>query len=250
MFTLFYGLSADPVHQGHIDLVTAAVTELRGRGYDISLVLLVPVYRRNPVGEQAKNSLPETYEDRVQLAELAAGVMSERLAGTGCAVKVSQAARELAERSGGPNYDLETLRYVRENEVPGSDLLFLMSAELVSGPDPEFARWHEPVEIARLATLVIAPRPGYPPNMNFLTVLTAEGGHFIYLNSVVTMDISSSQIRERLTAGADPDELAGEGAIPAPVAAYISRHPGLYRTRQDRSARDRSAQDRSAGPRA
>ena len=119
--------------------MTAAVTELRGRGYDISLVLLVPVYRRNPVGEQAKNGLPETYEDRVRLAELAAGVIGERLAGTGtldCAVKVSQAARELAERSGGPNYDLETLRYVRDNEVPGSELLFLMSAELVSGPGP------------------------------------------------------------------------------------------------------------------
>ena len=221
MFTLFYGLSADPVHQGHVDLVTAAVTELRGRGYDISLVLLVPVYRRNPVGEQAKNGLPETYEDRVRLAELAAGVISERLAGTGtldCVVKVSQAARQLAERSGGPNYDLETLRYVRDNEVPGSELLFLMSAELVSGPDPEFARWHEPVEIARLATLVIAPRPGYPPNMSFLKGLTAAGGRFIYLHSVVTMDISSSQIRERLTAGADPGELAGEGAIPAAVA--------------------------------
>ena len=51
--------------------------------------------------------------------------------------------------------------------MPGSDLLFLMSAELVSGPDPEFARWHEPTEIARLATLVIAPRPGYPPNLEF-----------------------------------------------------------------------------------
>jgi nicotinic acid mononucleotide adenylyltransferase len=235
MFTLFYGLSADPVHQGHIDLVTAAVTELRRRGYDISLVLLVPVYRRNPVGEQAKNSLPETYEDRIQLAELAAGLIGQRLAGTGtlnCVVKVSQAARELAERSGGPNYDLETLRYIAENEVPGSELLFLMSAELVSGPDPEFAHWHEPVEIARLAILVIAPRPGYPPNMNFLKVLTTAGGRFIYLSSVVTMDISSSQLRERLMAGADPDELAGEGAIPAPVAGYISRHPGLYRSRE------------------
>ena len=155
-------------------------------------------------------------------------MIGERLAGTGipdCAVKVSQAARELAERSGGPNYDLETLRYLQENEVPGSDLLFLMSAELVSGPDPEFARWHEPIEIARLATLVIAPRPGYPPNLNFLKVLTAAGGRFIYLHSVVTMDISSSQIRERLMAGVDPDELAGEGAIPAPVAGYISGIP-------------------------
>jgi hypothetical protein len=45
------------------------------------------------------------------------------------------------------------------------------------------------------------------------------------------MDISSSQIRERLMAGADPQVLAGEGAIPAPVADYISRHPDLYRSR-------------------
>jgi nicotinic acid mononucleotide adenylyltransferase len=232
MFTLFYGLSADPVHQGHVDLVTAAVTELHDRGYIVAEVLLVPVYRRNPVGEQLKNGLPATYRDRVRMTELAAGVMSERLAATRGApagpvtISVSLAARELAERSGGPNYDLETLRYVQQ-EGHG-ELLYLMSAELVSGPDPEFARWHQPAELARIATLAIAPRPGYPPNASFLKVLTAEGGHFIYLNSVVTMDISSSQIRERLMAGADPAELAREGTIPGPVAGYIGRHPGLY----------------------
>jgi nicotinic acid mononucleotide adenylyltransferase len=228
MFTLFYGLSADPVHQGHIDLVTAAVTELNDRGCEISLVLLVPVYRRNPVGEQPKHGLPETYEDRVRMTGLAAAVMSERLTGTGLAVRfsVSLAARELALRSGGPNYDLETLRYVRK-EADG-ELLYLMSAELVSGPDPEFAHWHQPAELARIATLAIAPRPGYPPNTNFLTVLTVEGGRFIYLNNVVTMDVSSSQIRERLLAGADPRVLAAEGAVPGPVADYIAGHPGLY----------------------
>ena len=228
MFTLFYGLSADPVHQGHVDLVTAAVTELHDRGYVVAEVLLVPVYRRNPVGEQPKNGLPATYEDRVQMTALAAGVMSERLARTGRAVtiSVSLAARELAERSGGPNYDLETVRYVQK-ETPG-ELLYLMSAELVSGPEPEFARWHQPAELARIATLAIAPRPGYPPNASFLKVLTAEGGRFIYLNSVVTMDVSSSEIRERLMAGADPAALAREGAIPGPVAGYIGSHPGLY----------------------
>lgn len=233
MFTLFYGLSADPVHQGHVDLVTAAVTELSDRGYAIPLVLLVPVYRRNPVGEQAKNSLPETYQDRVQMSELAAGLIGRRLAGLGCTVKVSLAARDLAGRSGGPNYDLETLRYIRDQEEADGELLYLMSAELVSGQEPEFGRWYRPVELARIATVAIAPRPGYPPNANFLAVLTAEGGRFIYLNNVVTMDISSSQIRERLMAGADPAELAREGAIPGPVAGYIGRHPGLYGPRRD-----------------
>jgi nicotinic acid mononucleotide adenylyltransferase len=231
MFTLFYGLSADPVHQGHVDLVTAAVTELHDRGYLIPLVLLVPVYRRNPVGEQPKRGLPETYQDRVQMSELAAGVMGRRLAGTGCTVKVSLAARDLAERSGGPNYDLETLRYIRDRQEADGELLYLMSAELVSGPEPEFGRWYQPAELARIATVAIAPRPGYPPNVSFLDALTAEGGRFIFLNSVVTMDISSSQIRERLIAGADPHLLAREGAIPAPVADYISRRPGLYSAR-------------------
>jgi nicotinic acid mononucleotide adenylyltransferase len=226
MFTLFYGLSADPVHQGHVDLVTAAVTELHDRGYVVAGVLLVPVYRRNPVGQQPKNGLPETFDDRVRMTGLAADVMSERLAGTGSAVTVSRIAKELATRSGGPNYDLETLRYVRK-EAEG-ELLYLMSAELVSGPDPEFAHWHQPAELARIATLTIAPRPGYPPNTSFLTALTAEGGRFIYLNSVVTMDISSSQIRERLMAGADPRVLAREGAIPWPVADYIGEHRSLY----------------------
>jgi nicotinic acid mononucleotide adenylyltransferase len=167
------------------------------------------------------------------MSELAAGVLGRRLAGLGCTVKVSLAARDLAGRSGGPNYDLETLRYIRDQEEADGELLYLMSAELVSGPEPEFGRWYQPVELARIATVAIAPRPGYPPNVNFLAVLTAEGGRFIYLNSVVTMDISSSQIRERLMAGADPAELAQEGAIPGPVAGYIGRHPGLYGPRRD-----------------
>jgi len=231
MFTLFYGLSADPVHQGHIDLVTAAVTELGDRGYAIPLVLLVPVYRRNPVGDQPKNGLPETYQDRVQMSELAAGVMGRRLAGTGCTVKVSLAARDLAMRSGEPNYDLETLRYIRDQQEADGELLYLMSAELVSGPEPEFGRWHQPAELARIATVAIAPRPGYPPNASFLAGLTAEGARFIFLNSVVTMDISSSQIRERLIAGTDPGLLAREGVIPEPVADYISRHRSLYPAR-------------------
>jgi hypothetical protein len=34
-------------------------------------------------------------------------------------------------------------------------------------------------------------------------------------------------------AGADPAELAREGAIPGPVAAYIGMHPDLYGPRRD-----------------
>ena len=56
------------------------------------------------------------------------------------------------------------------------------------------------------------------------------------------MDISSSQIRERLMAGADPHALAGEGLIPASVADYIARHPGFYRPRPRRSTLRRPAE--------
>ena len=35
----------------------------------------------------------------------------------------------VAERSAGPNYDLETLRYVRDRLEPGRELLYLMSAD-------------------------------------------------------------------------------------------------------------------------
>jgi nicotinic acid mononucleotide adenylyltransferase len=78
--------------------------------------------------------------------------------------------------------------------------------------------------------------------MKFLGGLTAEGGRFISLNSVVTMDISSSRIRQRLTAGADPHVLAGEGLIPASVADYIARHRNLYRPRPHRSKLRRPAE--------
>lgn len=227
MYTLFYGFSADPVHQGHIDLVVDSVAELDDNGYQISLVLLVPVYRRNPVGEQPKHSLPTTYEHRFAMVELAANVMRERMP-VNCIVTVSPIARELAQSSGGPNYDLATLHHVQLREAANTDLIYLMSAELVSGPDPEFSRWHKPVELARLTTIAIAPRPGYPPNMEFLETLSREGGKFVFLNRVVTTDISSSRIRARLISGTDPQALIQEGAMPQSIAEYIIAHRHLY----------------------
>jgi nicotinic acid mononucleotide adenylyltransferase len=204
---------------------------LLARGYNLTGVVIVPVYRRNPVGDRPKAELTHTYGHRVAMCQLAAGEIDGRLRESGYSVpiEVSRIAEILAERRREPNYDIETLAALKAGKCAGTELIFLMSADLVSGVSPEFGRWHRAVELARAALVALAPRPGYEPNREFIDKFERSGATFVHLNDVITTGISASHVKEQLAAGADPAALHAEGLIPASIARYLSRHPELYR---------------------
>jgi nicotinic acid mononucleotide adenylyltransferase len=205
-------------------LLCAAVEALIGRGYPLTKALIVPVYRRN----LPKRDRPAPYDDRLAMCQIAAGSVVERLAPMGVGVAVSRIEEDLAAEPDRPNYTVETLAALRRAD-PSAGLIFLMSSDLISGPEPEFARWRQPDEIARLVVLAVAARPGYPPDEGLLERLGAKGGAFVVLDELHPAAISAREIRQRIAAGEDPAALAREGLLLDGVAAYIREHR-LYRS--------------------
>lgn len=222
-YRLIFGLSADPVHTGHIEMVAQSADRLVERGYHLAEVLLVPVYRRNPVGAR-KGRLPETYPHRFEMCRLAAQDITERLQCDSVEVLVSSIEAELARDNDKPNYTAETLTALGTGSPPDAGLIFLISSELVSGPNPQFGRWYRPDTILALATLAICPRPGYMPSDSFLQSLVTRGADVIVLSGISPPDISATELRAKLRAGVSPLVLADQGVLIPSIARYLVEH--------------------------
>ncbi len=57
-------------------------------------------------------------------------------------VRASEVEGELARERSAPNYTAETLAVPKARLDPQIGLIFLISGELASGPDPQFGRWY------------------------------------------------------------------------------------------------------------
>ncbi len=226
-YTMAFGLSADPVHQMHIDLVINAAKKLKLRGFKIERIVFVPVYRRNPVGKRQKGALAASFEDRFTMCELAAAEIRRGLDEEGACVDVSRIDQRLAQLREKPNYTIETLQALQSEASPRRNWVLLLGSDLVSGDDPELQHWRQPEKLVQLATIAIYPRPGYPVNTKFLNSLEQKGACFIQLDEVARSKASASQIRLRLKDGHDPLVLNQEGFLPEPVARFIKER-GLY----------------------
>lgn len=217
-YILVFGLSADPVHQGHIQLALSAAQGMLTQGYAVTRIVFVPVYRRSPVGGD-KDWLPVTFEHRYRMCELAAQDMRDPL--PGIHVEASRVEADLVQHNDKPNLTAETLQALKRDLPENQRLAFLISSELVSGDRPQFSRWYRPDLILDAATLAICPRPGYEANMRYLASLVASGADVVYMPQVRTPDVAANEVRSRLCAGVSPLALAEEGVLSQRVAAYI-----------------------------
>jgi nicotinic acid mononucleotide adenylyltransferase len=53
---LVFGLSSDPIHSGHVELVTSGVVQLLGRGYHVNEVILAPTGFPHPTKQASATS--------------------------------------------------------------------------------------------------------------------------------------------------------------------------------------------------
>lgn len=122
-------------------------------------------------------------------------------------VAVRGAAGLVADRSevsrGGPSYTVDTLRYFR-TRWPSGELVLLLGSDAAE----ELPRWREVEAVRSLARVVVFARGE-----------AAAGSDVV----VPGLEISSSEIRERVRAG-----LSIRYWVPDSVAAYIARGR-LYR---------------------
>ena len=169
-----FGGQFDPPHLGHLAVVRAARDQL---GLDLVLVVpaAAPPHRpasdRDPLTRLRLTRAAFSGEPRVEVS----GIELER---------------------GGPSYTVDTL-----TGLAGEDELFLiLGADQYAALDG----WHESRRVRELASIVVAPRPGF-----------AIGDDAIELR-MEPVDLSSSELRERLARG-EP----ARGGVPEAVAGLI-----------------------------
>jgi nicotinate-nucleotide adenylyltransferase len=173
---------------------------------ELERVLLMPVHNQ-PLKQEARDPGPG---HRLRMCELACAGDPDVVA---CAMEVER---------GGASYTVDTLAAVHASH-PEAQLTFIVGADTAL----TLRSWREPERVLSLARLAVAGRAGAPRERVRETVAAIAGEDAAANVSFLEMPeiaVSSSQVRERIGAGAS----LGDLVAPA-VAEYISEH-ALYLT--------------------
>lgn len=189
-----FGGTFDPPHAGHLALAEWAREELK-----LDRVLFVP-----------SGTPPHKAAARASV--------SHRVAMTRLAVRGNPAfaVSTIEARRKGPSYTADTIASLAK-EHPGARLWLLMGADMYA----TFDRWVRPDEIAALAAIAVALRPGAKAPRASRAASRGRGTHRL---SNPALELSSSAVRARARAGRSLRYL-----VPDPVARYVARHR-LYRS--------------------
>ncbi len=222
------GGTFDPIHYGHLDAADAARTALA-----LDEILVVPTHDppHRPVDPRA------TAFHRFALAALAIdGRDGWRLS-------------DMELRRPGRSYTWDTLRALHESGWDASQIFFILGTDAFA----EIASWRAYPEVLDAANFVVIARPGTTlaqalartPDLVARAGTPAGAGAAPERTRVVlveanTRDVSSTIIRQRLTAGQAIDDL-----VPPAVVRHILVH-ALYRAEDDLHGKDERDQDQHA----
>jgi nicotinate-nucleotide adenylyltransferase len=170
-----FGGTFDPVHVGHLLLATYALDTLQ-----LDTLLIVPAGRP----PHKPGQIVSSDDDRWAMLELATH---------------GRTGFELSDvdlRQPGPSYTVNLLQRLR-SQYPEDQLFFLIGADSLR----DFHTWHLPGSIPALATIAVAGRPGVETDIAAAIHLTPElAGHVIEID-IPLIDVSATEIRERVRDG-------------------------------------------------
>jgi nicotinate-nucleotide adenylyltransferase len=193
------GGTFDPPHIGHLWLATLAADAI-----GLDRVLFMPAAQPPHKDHAAVTSA----SDRLLMTRLAVA---------------SDDALELTliemEREG-PSYTIDSVDELRTLYGDEADLYLLMAADTLAQIDT----WRQPDELLDRIEWVVGPRPGVPlPDRSSLEDRFGERARRIHLLDGPSLDVSSTQIRERVAVGQ-----AIRYLVPRGVEELIADR-GLYR---------------------
>jgi nicotinate-nucleotide adenylyltransferase len=143
-------------------------------------------------------------------------------------------ASDIEIKRRGTSYTVDTLRYIREKGVDGINIYFILGIDAFL----EIETWKEARELFGLADFIVTNRPNpESPNQKLIipkkiegafrktdkNIFTHKSGHRIYYQEISALDISSSNIRERIKSRKSIRYLVTDN-----VKKYIEKR-GLYR---------------------
>jgi nicotinate-nucleotide adenylyltransferase len=183
-----FGGTFDPVHVAHL---VAAVEARHALALDRLLLVVAP----QPWQKHDRPIAPA--EARYEMVEAAVAD-----------VPGLEASRIELQRHG-PTYTVDTVEALLERE-PSADIALVVGADVAASID----RWHRADDLRALVTLAVVERAGNPA--------VAPAGWKVQPIAMPRIDVSSTDIRERVAAGRAIDVL-----VPAAAVRVLQRH-GLY----------------------
>jgi len=208
------GGTFDPVHNGHLAIAARAREYCR-----LDAVIFIPAANPPHKKEQAITAL----HHRQRMLELA------------CHPNRHTYISSLEAERLGPSYTVDTLRTLKKHFVSPTKLFFIVGSD--SFIDLPF--WKEPRRLLDYASIVVAHRvcnnrgdiekilalqfPSYSLHQEEKLYRSAEGGEAIILLDMEPVEVSATEIRERVRLGRPIDAM-----VPMAVADYIRRE-GLYK---------------------
>ena len=184
------GGTFDPPHFGHLRLAEAALTQL-----SLDKVLFAPVGVQ-PLKQDHPATTPE---HRARMVELA----------------IADDPRFALSRADldrpGPHYTVDLLVII-QHQYPDAALWFIMGEDSLG----DLLRWRDPARVIQLARLAVLRRPGYEPDWAALERALPDLRTRIDWIAHAEIDISASNIRQRVRRG-----LPLAPFVPARVIDYL-----------------------------
>lgn len=200
--TGIFGGSFNPIHAAHLVVAERARDER-----SLDRILFIPA--RQPPHKPAKPVAPAA--DRLRMVELA-------IQGNDS----FEASRLELDRAG-PSYTLTTVRQLRDGLGKDAELFLVLGADSVH----DMPTWWHARDLVREVEIIPVVRPGYSLEKDLDDLSRMFGADWARRVRELTvhapsMDISSTEIRERVAAGRSIRYL-----VPEPVRQYILSR-GLY----------------------
>jgi len=214
-----FGGTFNPIHAGHIQ----AAREVR-KAFGLDKVLFIPSY----IPPHKESAGVAAASDRFRMVELA------------CRGRPGFEASALEVEAMEKSYSILTLNKVRAL-YPEAWIFFILGVDAFL----EIGTWHEYERVLAESLFIVTSRPGY----GLAAAAGVLGGRLesrilrvrprqavdetlfarftIFLLGIEALDVSSTEIRERLDRG-----MSLEGLVPRPVEAYITEHH-LYKSPKD-----------------
>lgn len=191
-----FGGSFNPLHLGHIQIALAALQEA-GLSRMLLMVSGDPPHKDIAAGVSA--------QERLEMTKLAEEEYP------------SLVASDLELRRPGKSYTVDTVEQLKA-ENPGAEVYWLIGADMLLSLDT----WYDPARLMATTRFLVAGRPDNPGVEETAQRLRKQYGADITVLHAMGPDISSSDIRARVTAG-----LPIEGYTCEPIIQYIYEN-GLY----------------------